>query len=133
LTELEGLEDELTVLDREAEEAAATSAALALEEELELEQELELEELIDDDPELDEPAQDEPTGPTDDDLAVLETQLDTIAEEEQEYVEFVEAREALLDVAIQVESVAMAKSKRIASELAEQHHAAAVAAAEHTT
>jgi hypothetical protein len=132
LTELESLDDELTALDREAEDVAAAEAARAAgsDDVFDLDLEIDLEALTEEDSiDLDEAPDDEPVWPTDDDLAQLEAELDALREEEQEYVEFVEAREALLDVAIQVESVAGAKTRRIASELTDQHNAEAADAA----
>jgi hypothetical protein len=61
----------------------------------------------------------EPDGPTEDDAARLEAELEVLIEDEAEYVEFVESRDALLDVAIQIESVAAVKTKKVASVLIE--------------
>jgi hypothetical protein len=127
LTELESLDDDLTALDREADEVAAAAAARDLDDDLDLA--LDLDEEDDLTIDLDEP-DDEPSGPSADDIARLESELEVAVEDEQEYVEFVESREALVDVAIQVESVARAKTKRIATELTEQHNASAAVEAE---
>lgn len=134
LTELEDLEDELAALEREAGEIEAAEAARATHDDLDLGADLELD--LDLDLDLDEAddlaidldgAEDDvaPSGPTEDDLSRLEAELEALLEEEQEYVEFVEAREALLDVAIQVETVAASKVHKIAADLTEQHNAGA--------
>jgi hypothetical protein len=62
----------------------------------------------------------EPPEVSDEEIAELERQLALATEEEQDAVETVEAREALVDAATQVEAVASSRLSRIASELAEQ-------------
>jgi hypothetical protein len=65
----------------------------------------------------------EPREVTDEEFAELERQLALVTEEEQDAAETVEAREALVDAATQVEAVASSRLIRIASELAEQEAA----------
>ena len=133
LTELETLDDELGALDREATEIAAAEAARAAHDDLDLDADLELDSISTWTTTTAPPTSTrttEPSGPSEDDLARLEAELDALVEEEQEYVEFVEAREALVDHAIQIESVAAAKLRKIANDLTDQHNAAAAAAAE---
>ena len=75
------------------------------------------------------------------DLEEIQREYDVAVEEEAEYAEFVEAREALLDAAIQVESVSRGRLQKLATELAladalaaagitAEEHAAQLAAAE---
>jgi hypothetical protein len=59
-------------------------------------------------------------GPTEEDLEQLEVEVDTAREDEQDAAEALEAREALVDAATQVEAVATSRLMRIAAELAEQ-------------
>ncbi|MEZ5140942.1 MAG: hypothetical protein R2726_00240 [Acidimicrobiales bacterium] len=54
------------------------------------------------------------------DLAALERELEEATEEEAEYREWVESREALLDAAIQVETVATSRLMRVAADLLER-------------
>lgn len=123
LIELEVLDETLTAVDLEA---VASAAADTTDDDV-----LDLDDLdLDDAASLDEPGEpedpvepvepDEPEGPTEDDVVRLEAELETHLEDEREYVEFVESREALVDVAIQIHSVAAAKTKKVAGELAEQ-------------
>lgn len=59
-------------------------------------------------------------GPTDDDLAALQQELEVAEQDETDAREAVEAREALVDAATQVEAVAHGKLMRVAADLAEQ-------------
>lgn len=59
-------------------------------------------------------------GPTEEDLEQLELEVDAAREEEQDAADALEAREALVDAAVQVEAVATSRLMRIAAELAEQ-------------
>lgn len=75
----------------------------------------------------------EPVDERDDEqvLADLEAELATAVEDEEEYREFVEAREALLDHAIQAEMIATTRLTKLATELAAlEADDAAVASAE---
>lgn len=126
LTALEAHDDTLSTLDLEAAEiavAAATDDDVLHLDDLDLDLDLDI------DLDLDDPADDassdpeetlEPEGPTEDDVVRLEGELETHLEDEREYVEFVESREALVDVAIQIHSVATAKTRKVAGDLAEQ-------------
>jgi hypothetical protein len=59
-------------------------------------------------------------GPSDDDIVALEQELAMTAEEEQDAIDLLEAREALVDTATRVEAVATGKLMRVAAELLEQ-------------
>lgn len=61
-------------------------------------------------------------GLDEDGLEALERELATAVEDENDYAELVEAREALVDTAVQVESVATMRVTRLASELAAAHN-----------
>jgi hypothetical protein len=57
---------------------------------------------------------------TEADRAALERELEVAIEEEAEYLELVEAREALLDAAIRVETVTTSQLKKLATDLSAQ-------------
>jgi len=109
LTELDEIDDELaTVLsfeqldesDAELAEAAAQGAEALAQKERDLEEARAA------------------AAQVEKDLAEIEREYDVAVEEEAEYAEFLEAREALLDAAIQVESVARGRLHKLASEMA---------------
>lgn len=61
-------------------------------------------------------------GVDEDDLEALERELATAIEDENDYAELVEARDALVDTAMRVESVATMRLTKIAAELAAAHN-----------
>jgi hypothetical protein len=109
LTELDEIEDELATLltfeqldesDAELEAAAAQGAEALAQKERDLEEARVA------------------AAQVEKDLAEIEREHDVAVEEEEEYADFVEAREALLDAAIQVESVSRGRLNKLAAELA---------------
>ncbi len=109
LTELDEIEDELATLltfeqldesDAELEAAAAQGAEALAQKERDLEEARVA------------------AAQVEKDLAEIEREHEVAVEEEEEYADFVEAREALLDAAIQVESVSRGRLNKLASELA---------------
>lgn len=72
------------------------------------------------------PDEETPAGDgADEDLTELERERDEAVEDEAEYREWMESREALLDAAIQVETVATSRLMRVAADLIERDYGAA--------
>ena len=120
LEEASGVQDRIAELEGERAEAEQAQALA----------ERQLAQL--DEPVIDLTADDAPDAEVD--LAPLEEALAAAVEDERDTVELLEAREALLDAAIQAESVATGKLKKVAADLlrdeAERHAADPLAAFE---